>query len=82
MKFIYLLPAVAVTLLQPTIATALSPAQIQSIAKSVTLKLEATGGGEKDYGSGVIIQKQGNNYIWLFITWYANLSFLTRNPYC
>jgi S1-C subfamily serine protease len=62
MKFIYLLPIASLIILQPTIANALSPEQLQSIAKSVTLKIEASGGGTGDSGSGVIIQKQGNNY--------------------
>jgi tetratricopeptide (TPR) repeat protein len=63
MKLIYLLPIASLIVLQPTIANALSPAEVQSIAKSVTLKIEASGGEKPDAGSGVIIQKQGNNYI-------------------
>jgi S1-C subfamily serine protease len=44
-------------------ANALSPEQIQKIAQSVTLKIETTGDGTKSSGSGVAIQKQGNNYL-------------------
>lgn len=63
MKLIYLLPFLSVIVLQPTIANALSPEQIQKIAQSVTLKIETTGNGTKSSGSGVAIQKQGNNYL-------------------
>jgi tetratricopeptide (TPR) repeat protein len=63
MKLIYLLPFLSAIVLQPTIANALSPEQIQKIAQSVTLKIETTGNGTKSSGSGVTIQKQGNNYL-------------------
>jgi tetratricopeptide (TPR) repeat protein len=62
-KLTYLLPFLSVIVLQPTIANALSTEQIQKIAQSVTLKIETTGNGTKSSGSGVLIQKQGNNYL-------------------
>jgi tetratricopeptide (TPR) repeat protein len=53
----------AIVLLSPSVsANTLSPEQIQKIARSVTFRIEATGNGRSDLGSGVLIQKQGNNY--------------------
>jgi hypothetical protein len=63
MKLIYWLPIVLPIVLQPTIASAPSPTQIQSIAQSVTLKIEASGGGVFDIqGQLIAIHGNGDRY--------------------
>ena len=57
------LPAVlmgtaAIVLIQPQIAVSLSPAEVATIAKEITVLIQVPGGS----GSGVIVKKQGNTY--------------------
>jgi tetratricopeptide (TPR) repeat protein len=72
MKPAYLLPLILAIVLQPLIAFcasestahALTPEQIQKVARSVTSKITIEVGGKPSSisGSGVIIKKSGNNY--------------------
>jgi tetratricopeptide (TPR) repeat protein len=64
MKPVYLFPLISVIVLQPSIAHALTPEQIQKVARSVTSKITIEVGGKPSSisGSGVIIKKSGNNY--------------------
>jgi tetratricopeptide (TPR) repeat protein len=64
MKPFYLLPLISVIILQPSIAHALTPEQIQKVARSVVLKISVEG-EEKSapiFGSGVLIRKNGTTY--------------------
>ncbi len=58
------LPAVlmgtaAIVLIQPQIAVSLSPAEVATIAKEITVLIQVPGGS----GSGVIVKKEGNTYL-------------------
>ncbi|WP_051470071.1 S1 family peptidase [Fischerella sp. PCC 9605] len=63
MKFYYqLAPAligVTIALVQTQVAVALSPTEVNNIAKQVTVLIQSK---KPKYGSGVIIKKQGNTY--------------------
>jgi tetratricopeptide (TPR) repeat protein/V8-like Glu-specific endopeptidase len=64
MKPVYLLSLISVIVLQPSIAHALTPEQIQKVARSVVLKISVEG-EEKSapiFGSGVLIRKNGTTY--------------------
>jgi tetratricopeptide (TPR) repeat protein len=62
MNFSHRLPAVIIggaiaTLIQPQIAAALSPAEVNAIAKQITVRIDGA-----NTGTGVIVDRQGNNY--------------------
>ncbi len=53
-----LLGSATIAIIQPQIAIAqLSPQQVDSIAKEITVRIDGSGGG-----SGVIIERQGDTY--------------------
>jgi tetratricopeptide (TPR) repeat protein len=64
MKPVYFLPLISVIVLQPSIAHALTPEQIQKVARSVVLKISAEGEEKSipSFGSGVLVQKVGTTY--------------------
>ncbi|MBH8573746.1 trypsin-like peptidase domain-containing protein [Nostocaceae cyanobacterium CENA369] len=47
----------AIAIVQPQVATALTPTQVSYIAEQITVRIDGT-----NTGSGVIIDRQGNNY--------------------
>ncbi|MBW4618355.1 MAG: serine protease [Cyanosarcina radialis HA8281-LM2] len=62
MNLSYRLPAVLIgtaiaTLIQPQIALALSSAEVNDIAKQITVRIDGA-----NTGTGVIVDRQGNNY--------------------
>lgn len=50
---------VTIALVQTQVAMALSPTEVNNIAKQITVVIQSK---KPKYGSGVIIKKQGNNY--------------------
>jgi serine protease Do len=77
MKFTYelsaaLIGAAAIVVVQPQFANALTPEQVNNIAKEVTVRID--GSSSASNGSGVIIERQenGNNIVYTVITnWHV-----------
>ncbi|MCU0517397.1 MAG: serine protease, partial [Oscillatoria sp. Prado101] len=67
MRFYYGLPAAligaAIVIVQPQVAAALNPAEVEEIAKEITVLIpETLADGREANGSGSIIAREGNTY--------------------